>query len=133
MRAALVVLAILGFSFNNAFSQVEKGNVRIGGFFQLEAFKEVTNADFELDLGYSFSDNLEAGALLPVTKMEGVDKFGRYGGITIWHLKPDLKLVPGAGLALSRTFGYEDAAANGELIILDHFSTWMLFSLRLGH
>ncbi len=72
--------------------------------------------------------------------MEGVDKFGRYGGVTIWHLKPDLKLIPGAGLAISRTFGYEDAAMNGELIILDLFfnldafftETWSL-NLKTGY
>lgn len=108
-----------------AFSQVEKGDVRIGLGFDFTSAKDNTNAEFDLGLGYSVTDRIEPGVVLSVIKEEGHDTYGKIGGDLIFHFTPEKKFVPGLGLALGRTFGLDNHNATiSELFLnVDAFAT----------
>ncbi|MBT4484560.1 MAG: hypothetical protein HOC71_12885 [Candidatus Latescibacteria bacterium] len=136
MKSALFILtAFLLFSFGTAMSQVEKGDIRIGTNFKLTAFEDNTNADFLLDLGYSFTDPVEMGVILGVKKQEGHDTHGEIGGNFIFHLAPAKKVVPGLGVEVARTFGMHENETISDLFFnLDAFvsPSWS-FNFKTGY
>ena len=135
MRAILLSMIVLVFTSVSAFAQVEKGDLRIGGAFDLEAYDNETNIDFDLDLGYSFTDHLELGGMFSVVKPEGVDTYGTVAATGIYHFAPAKVWVPGVGADVGTTYGLNDNGTLwGVFFNLDAFVTenWSV-NFRAGY
>jgi hypothetical protein len=137
MKFSITIFTVtLLLSFGSAFSQVEKGDVRIGLGFDFSSAKDNTNAEFDLGLGYSFTDNIEPGVVLSVIKEEGHDTHGKIGGDFLFHFAPAKKVVPGLGVAMGRTFGldHHNATIYELFFNVDAFATpvWSI-NLKTGY
>jgi len=108
MKIKMFAFAISLFScmLDNTYAQVEKGDARLGGAFQLEAFEDETNIDLEFGSGRLLSNNFEIGILLAVIRKVNTYYYGKVGGNAIYHFQPKKKMVSGIGLSVSRTLGY---------------------------
>lgn len=141
LRLSALIIFLLAFTCQAGLAQHEKSSLRIGGVFQLDAFRDETDADLETGLGYFLNKWLEIGTVIGVTRREDIKTFGRLGASAICHTEPDSRVCPGIGTSISHTFGYpEILTMDGNSLIWDLFfnldtflSPSWAFNLRAGY